>query len=189
MKTALRWVALVLSLALSLSAVVAADFQVRTPGGIFAFQINALHTPTLTLIRGHTYTFDVETSNNHPFHIESEGVENNDINSGLITFIVPTNNAVRYYECVVHGAQMRGEIITIEPLRIEILNLSVGTNLILTSTATNNWLVQPEYTTNLVSSNWYALTVQTNRLVNGRLETICGRPEGNPVLIRIKAVR
>ncbi|MEJ0089397.1 MAG: hypothetical protein WDM80_06590 [Limisphaerales bacterium] len=165
----------------------AADFTIETPGGIFAFQINGQNVPTLTLLRGHTYTFDVKTSNIHPFHIESLGVENNDINDGLMTFTVPTNNANYYYHCVIHGAQMRGEITTIAPPHIEILKLSVGTNLVLTSTATNNWNVYPEYSTNLSETNWFALTVQSNRFVNGSRETICGRPEGDSVFIRIKS--
>jgi len=176
----------ILTLSASLLDTTAADFQVRTPGGIFAFQINGQQSPTLTLVRGQTYTFDVETSNNHPFRIESAGVDNNDINSGVMTFNVPTNNEVRYYECVVHGVQMRGEIFTVAPPQIQILNFTVSTNIVLTSTATNNWNVFPEYTTNLFATNWYALTVQSNRFVNGTRETFCGKPEGESVFIRLR---
>lgn len=166
----------------------AADFTVETPGGQYQFLFNGVNAATLTLVRGQTYTFDIQTTYQHPFHIESPGVVNNDITTGLLTYTVPTNNANYAYNCGIHP-WMFGDIVTIEPPPIHILKLSVGTNLVLTSTATNNWIVQPEYTTNLISTNWYALTVQTNRLVNGRLETFCGRPDGNPVLIRIKAVR
>lgn len=190
-KTSLRRVRsalVILSLALSVRFAGAADFTVETPGGQYQFLFNGTNATTLILVRGQTYTFDVQTTYQHPFHIESPGVENNDITSGVITYTVPTNNVNYAYNCGIHP-WMFGDIITIEPPPIQILKLSVGTNLVLTSTATNNWLVLPEYTTNLVSTNWYALTVQTNRLVNGRLETFCGRPEGNPVLIRIKAVR
>ena len=182
-----RW-GLGLTFALGLSVSNAADFNVETPGGQYQFLFNGVNAGALTLVRGQTYTFDIQTTYQHPFHIESPGVENNDITTGLITYTVPTNNLNYSYSCGIHP-WMFGDIITIEPPPIQILKLSVGTNLVLTSTATNNWLVQPEYTTNLISTNWYALTVQTNRLVNGRLETFCGRPEGNPVLIRIKAVR
>jgi len=171
---------------LIVSAVKAADFTVETPGGQYQFLFNGANAATLTLVRGQTYTFDVQTTYQHPFHIESPGVENNDITSGIITYTVPTNNANYAYNCGIHP-WMFGDIITIEPPRIEILNLSIGTNLVLTSTATNGWKVYPEYATNLASTNWYALTVQTNRLVNGTLETICGRPEGNPILIRIRS--
>ncbi len=162
-----------------------ADFRVRNSG--FVYFINDVRYPTLTLLRGETYTFDVQTASIHPFHIESPGVTNNDISTGLITYSVPTNNASYYYECVVHGEQMRAGITTIEPPRVEILNLSVGTNLVLTSTATNNLNVYPEYSTGLDTTNWFALTVQSNRFVNGTRETICGRPEGDSVFIRIKS--
>lgn len=179
--------ALLAAVAVSQSALRAADFQVRNSG--FVYFINGDRYPTLTLVRGLTYTFDVQTSSFHPFHIESPGVQNNDISSGVITYTVPTNNTGYYYECVVHGEQMRAGITTVAAPPIEILNLTVGTNLVLTSTATNNWNLYPEYNTNLGigGTNWFALTVQTNRLVNGTRETICGRPEGNPVFIRIRA--
>lgn len=76
--------------------------------------------------------------------------------------------------------------ITIAPL-LRILRLSVGTNLVLTSTATNYVNVHPEYTTNLNGTNWFALTVRSNRLANGALETFCGRARGNSVSIRLRS--
>lgn len=163
----------------------AADFAVTNSG--FVFFINGVRFPTLTLVRGLTYTFDVQTSSLHPFHVESLGASNNDISSGVITVAVPTNSENFYYECVVHGEQMRGNIVAVTAPRIEILNLSVGTNLVLTSTATNSWTLLPEYKPSLTTTNWFALTVQTNRLVNGRRETICGRPPDDAVFIRLKA--
>jgi hypothetical protein len=177
---------LMLSLVLSMLRVVAADFTVETPGGQYQFLFNGVNASTLTLVRGQTYTFDIQTTYQHPFHIESPGVVNNDITSGILTYTVPTNAANYSYYCGIHP-WMFGDIITTELPQITILKLSVGTNLVLTSTATNNWIVQPEYTTNLSSTNWYALSVQTNRLVNGRLETFCGRPAGDSIVIRIKA--
>lgn len=163
----------------------AVDFTVTNAG--FVFFINGVRYPTLTLVCGLTYTFDVQTSSLHPFHIESPGASDNDISSGLITVAVPTNSGNFYYECVVHGEQMRGNIVAVTAPRIEILNLSVGTNLVLTSTATNNWSLLAEYKSSLTTTNWFALTVQTNRLVNGRRETICGRPPEDSVYIRLMA--
>src|SRR4026209_816589 len=88
-----RW-APVLGLALAVSSGVAADFTVRTPNDQFAFQINGVDSPTLTLMRGRTYTFAVSTSPGyHPFHIESPGVDANDIDDGTITYTVPNDNA------------------------------------------------------------------------------------------------
>ena len=169
----------------------AADFSVRTPGAQFAFQINGVNSPTLTLMRGKTYTFDVQTTVGfHPFHIESPGTDVNDIDTGTITYTVPTNEVNYFYNCTVHGDLMRGEIVTVappQPPTVRILSLSVTTNLVLTSTGTNNWSVNPEFNTNLASTNWFALTVQTNRFFGGTNETICGRPPGNAVFIRIRS--
>ena len=166
----------------------AADFTVETPGGQYQFLFNGTNASTLILVRGQTYTFDIQTTYQHPFHIESPGVVNNDITTGLITYTVPANNANYSYSCGIHP-WMFGDIITIAPSQIKILSLTVGTNLVLTSTATNGWNIFPEYATNLVSTNWYALVVQTNRLQNDRLETICGRLDGNAVLIRLRSTR
>ena len=172
----------------------AQDFTVTTPGAQFAFQINGVNSPTLTLVRGQTYTFAVNTTDFfHPFHIESPGVVNNDITSGTITYTVPTNAANYFYDCTVHFTQMRGQIMTVAPPTppppptIQIVSISVGTNIMLTSTGTNTWSVLPEYTTNVTSTNWFALTVQTNRFANGINETICGKPPGDEVLIRIRS--
>ena len=87
---------------------------------------------------------------------------------------------------------MRGTILTVDPPplpTIRILNISVGTNILLRSTGTNNFTVMPEYKTNLLSTNWFALTVQTNRFADGTNDTICGLPQGagDAVFIRIKS--
>jgi plastocyanin len=169
---------------------VPADFVVRTPGDQFAFQINGVDSPTLTLVRGRTYTFDVQTSAGfHPFHIESSGVDTNDIDSGTITYTVPTNAANYFYDCIVHFGQMRGEIVTIDPPQptFRILSLVVDSNIVLTSTGTNTWTLNPEFNTNLITTSWFALSVQTNRFMNGTNEIICGRPPGNAVFIRLRA--
>ena len=183
--------ATLLVLALSVAAASAADFSVRTPNAQFAFQINGVDSPTLTLVRGATYTFDVQTTVGfHPFHIESPGVDNNDIDTGTITYTVPTNEVNYFYNCAIHGDLMRGEILTVAPPPppiFRILSLSVSTNLLLTSTGTNTWSIHPEFNTNLSTTNWFALTVLSNRFSNGTNETFCGRPPGNAVFIRIRA--
>ena len=171
----------------------AADFTVTTPGDQFAFRINGQDSPTLTLVRGRTYTFDVSTTPDfHPFHIGSPGVDVNDIATGVINYTVPTTPGNYFYNCSLHGDLMRGEIETVPPPAssaptISILSLVVTTNLTLISTGTNNWSVKPEFSTNLSSTNWFALTVQTNRFLNGTNETICGRPPGSAVMIRIRS--
>jgi hypothetical protein len=168
----------------------AADFTVRTPG--FAFTINDVNAPTLTLVRGRTYTFDVDTiCGFHPFRINSPGVDASSLCFGLLTYVVPTNNANYFYDCTVHGQSLRGEILTVEgppvPL-VRIVGFDFTTNIVLRSTGTNTYAIFPEYKTNLNQTNWFALTVQTNRFLNGTNETICGRPPGSNVFIRLREV-
>ena len=168
----------------------AADFNVTTPNSQFAFRINNVDSPTLTLVRGETYTFSISTTPNfHPFRINSMGVSNNNISSGMMTYIVPTNAANYFYDCTVHGQTMRGEIVTIPPPTIRIVKLDVGANLVLKSTGTNNWTLIPQFSTNLGSTNWFALTVQSNRFLSGTNETFCGRPPDSNVFVRIRAQR
>ncbi len=169
----------------------AADFSVTSPG--FSYTINGMpNQPTLTLVRGRTYTFDVATSSNHPFRINgAAGVSNNNISLGTITFTVP-NDPVNYvYECSFH--HFSGTIITEappappEPPVVRILSLAVGSQLVIKSTGTNTWSVLPEFNTNLVSTNWFALTVNSNRFVNGTNETFCGVPPGTNVFVRVRS--
>jgi len=64
---------------------------------------------------------------------------------------------------------------------------SSGNNVVLRSTGTNGWSVNPEFSTNLTTTNWFALTVLSNRFQNGISETICGRPPGSNVFFRIRS--
>ena len=189
--SAARTVLGLLPLAILPSFVSAADFNVTTPG--FFYSINGLptHNPTLTLVRGKTYTFAVNADPSHPFEIKSKGVANNNKSSGTITFTVPDVASNYQYICSIH--LFGGTIVTVPanttppPPTINILNVSVTTNIVLTSTGTNGWGVIPEFRTNLASTNWSALSVTTNRFANGINETICGRPPADTVFIRIRS--
>jgi hypothetical protein len=169
----------------------AADFSVTSPG--FFYSVNGTGSnPSITLVRGSTYTFDVATASNHPFRINgAAGVSNNNISSGTITFTVP-DDAVNYsYQCSIHG--FGGTIITEappappEPPVVRILSLAVGSQLVIKSTGTNTWSVLPEFNTNLTTTNWFALTVNSNRFANGTNETFCGVPPGTNVFVRIRS--
>ena len=183
----------------STAGVRAADFQVTSPN---VFSINGTgNNPTITLVRGRTYTFEINVSPFfHPFFIGTavgngiapEGVSGDNGNpagTGTITFAVPANAPDCVYYCTFHG--FYGEIHMIDPPAppspptIKLVSLTVGTNLVLTSTGTNTWTVNPEFSTNLLTTNWYALTVQSNRFLNGTNETYCGKPPGENVFIRI----
>lgn len=171
------------------SAVFAADFSVTSPGFFYAINGNQPN-PTLTLVRGQTYTFAVSTDSSHPFEILSPGVQNNNISQGVITYTVPNVASNYNYICSVHffGAQ----IITVAPTPppapvIRILSLTVSSNVVLLSTGTNGWSVNPEFSTNLATTNWFALSVLSNSFQKGINETICGRPPGTNVFIRIRS--
>lgn len=167
-----------------------ADFSVTSPG--FFYAINGQQpNPTLTLVRGQTYTFAVSTLASHPFRIlaAAGAVENNNISAGTITFHVPTNAVSYTYECSIH--HFVGTIQTVAPTpppEPRILNLEVGEKLTVRSVGTGELQVRPEFATNLADPRWFALTVETNRVRNGTNDTICGRPEGTNVFIRINAV-
>jgi hypothetical protein len=170
----------------------AANFSVTTPGGAFAFTINGLQpNPTLTLVRGRTYTFDVGTSSSHPFWIKSAGVQNNITSQGTITYTVPDVASNYTYICLNHSF-MVGQILTVPPPpppppTIAIASLEVGSNIVIRSTGTNTWSVNPQYSTDLASTNWFALTVLTNVFSSGTNETICGRPPGDNFFLRIQS--
>jgi hypothetical protein len=171
------------------NAVFGADFEVTSPG--FFYTINGNQpNPTLTLVRGRTYTFDVNCSSIHPFFINSPGVQNNNISQGTITYTVPTAASDYNYFCSIHG--FGAQILTVAPApppppTIHILSLEVGSNVVLRSTGTNGWSVNPEYSTNLATTNWFALSVLSNNFINGTNETFCGRPPGTNVFLRIRS--
>ena len=184
---------------LNATAFAAADFTVTTPGDVFNFNINGTaSSPTITLVRGRLYQFSVGTSGFHPFQLMNagtplttvSGVTNNNISSGTIFFRVPTN-AVNYnYRCGVHTgtASLMGTIVTIPPPPVRIVSFNFTSNVVLRSTGTNLLTLIPEFNTNLATTNWFALTVQTNRFLSGTNETICGRPPGSNVFFRVRAV-
>jgi hypothetical protein len=175
----------------------AADFTVTTPGGQSNFQVNSVNgNPTITLQRGRTYTFAVATTaGQHPFRIgvsvfgaTAAGVTGDNTTSGTVTYAVPTNAANCVYYCGNHG--FSGSIQMVNPPTpppFSIVSVAVSSNVTLRYTATNIFTYTPEFKTNIVSTNWFALTVQTNKLLPGTNEVICGVPPGTNVLIRIRA--
>jgi hypothetical protein len=170
----------------------AADFTVASPGYYYTFNGTG-NDPTITLVRGNTYTFQVNASSIHPFYIESPGVQNNNISRGTITYTVPLVASNYIYFCSIHG--FGGQILTVAPPptlappppKVRFLSFSLGSNLVMRSTGTNTWSVIPQYSTNLAGTNWYALTVLTNTYVGGTNETICGRPPYDRAFLRIKS--
>lgn len=99
-------VSLILVIAFSLP-LGAADFEVTATAAESDYTINGQGgSPTLTLIRGRTYTFDIDTCSCHPFEIlgaPPDSITNNTIFSGTLTFAVPETAATYTYHCPLHG--------------------------------------------------------------------------------------
>ena len=88
-----------------------------TSDGSSAYVINGVNNPTLNLVRGVTYTFNVNASG-HPFWIKtaqvtgtgsdySTGVTNNGDDVGTITFAVPLDApSTLYYICQYHSGMV-----------------------------------------------------------------------------------
>jgi len=176
---------------------VGADFSVSTPNNQFSYVINGVSgDPAITLVRGKTYTFAVSSATDHPFAIGTSvggpppaGVTGSGTSSGTVTFNVPANAVDCVYYCTVHF--FFGQIHIIDappPPVVNIVGLSVGSNLTLTTTqaTTNGFAFIPEANTNLTTTNWFALTVQSNRFSNGTNEIFCGKPPGTNVFLRIR---
>jgi hypothetical protein len=202
----LRYVSWISVLLLWLQTAAGADFAVTSPGFFFSFTSNSVpisgQNPTITLVRGRTYTFALNTTPNfHPFLIATAlgsatappGVTgNNGSSSGTITYSVPTNAVDCVYYCTIHFFQ--GQIHMIDaatpllPPAVNIIGLTVGTNLTVTTaqTTTNGFSFIPQANTNLAMTNWFALTVLSNRFSNGTNEIFCGRPPGTNVFLRIR---
>jgi VCBS repeat-containing protein len=84
----------------------AIDFTVTSPGFFFQFTGVTGQNPALTLTRGRTYRFRINTSSIHPFQILDAppgSVTNNNISNGTLTFAVPAGEGVYRYFCSIHG--------------------------------------------------------------------------------------
>ncbi len=93
--------------------------------GFTAYVIDGSDNPTLNLVRGSNYTFNVQTTG-HPFWIKSvrgtgtgnaynDGVTGNGTPSGILTFLVPLNASTQlFYNCQFH-ASMTGDIRISDP--------------------------------------------------------------------------
>ncbi len=188
----------VLILFFATSSARSADFTVVN-NGLSSYTINSQSNPGLTLQRGKTYTFNINAGG-HPFWIKTvqgngalngySGAANNGIQTGTVTLVLPTNApGTLFYDCQIHPA-MTGTITIVNPPTPpapRILKLTVGTNLDVKFTGSNIFSYFPEFNTNLVATNWFALTVQTNVAGGGTNDVYCGLPAGNPVFIRVRA--
>jgi hypothetical protein len=182
------------------AALCRADYHtntITTPGGVYAFSVDGSDpvNPTIQLVAGVTNVLIIDTADYHPVVIVNStdpsdwysGADSQIVNSGLINLTTPETGfpTVLYYMCYYHG--FYGEIDINPPLSPTppantILQVQVGTNVVMTSTGTNTtWTVVPQFSSNLVSGVWAPVPNYTNTFANGtnttvfpRLDPICG---------------
>lgn len=108
------------------NALAATTFDV-TNNGFAAYVVGGVNNPTLTLTRGQTYTFALNTPG-HPFWITTvrgsgdtesnaytTGVAGNGASTGTITFVVPAAApATLFYQCSFHEP-MGGTLAIVNP--------------------------------------------------------------------------
>ncbi|HYM62966.1 MAG TPA: hypothetical protein VEZ11_18915, partial [Thermoanaerobaculia bacterium] len=81
-------------------------FSVTSPGFFYSISGLSGENPVITLQRGKTYMFQINTDSIHPFEIlgaPAGSVINNNISRGTITFNVPNTAASYQYICSIHG--------------------------------------------------------------------------------------
>jgi hypothetical protein len=203
---------LILGLALALLAgVCQAQPQTNTIGAPDplgrAYFINggAVGNPTISLTAGVTNVFVVTNDSSiHPVIITTTpppnssgqygGASPQNITSGNINLVTPATGfpTKLYYMCSIH--LFGGEIdlsapIGAAPPRNTILQIKVGTNIVMTSTGTNTtWTLVPQYSTNLASQLWTPVPTYNNSFSNGTNTTVFDRLDpiaGPNVYLRI----
>jgi hypothetical protein len=196
-----KLIALVTGLHLMGAALAHADYHtnvITTPTEEYAFSVDgsAPTNPTIELVAGVTNILDIQTADIHPVVIAntpdgSDGYSDarpQIVNSEPITVLTPTTGFpdTLYYICYYHG--FYGEIHfsmpagTPNPPPNTILEIHVGTNVVMTSTGTSTtWLLVPEFSSNLFHGAWADVPGYTNFFANGtnttifpRLDPICG---------------
>ena len=121
---------LMLVLAVTLAATQAAAQDTFTVTGVCcsAYDIDGQPDPTLTVVRGQTYSFNLVDCASHPFNVQSTAglggtrytnVSNNGGTTGTVTLTVPVNEPADalYYHCGVHTL-MGGTINVVDPTAV-----------------------------------------------------------------------
>jgi len=165
---------------------------ITTPNDILAYRVDGgtNDNPTILLQAGVTNILDIQTYPDHPVIIISpdtfgfySGASPQNVTNLPISVVTPSSGFPTnlYYVCSVHG--FFGEIhFSVPPPPNTILQIRVGTNIVMTSTGTNtSWRLIPEFSSNLVGGAWAPVHSYTNDFANGtnttvfsRLDPICG---------------
>jgi hypothetical protein len=103
--------------------------------GSGAYEINSEENPQIVVVRGETYTFNINAVG-HPFNIQStsgvggtlynDGVTNNGTDDGVITWVVQSTAPNQlFYACGFHSS-MQGTILVVNPKSVNVTRSSLG---------------------------------------------------------------
>lgn len=181
------------------NTITSANFQYFVNGG-------GTPNPTLSLTAGVTNVFVINTEFFHPVVISTtppgglyslysgQSPQSTTINNGVITLTTPATGfpTTLYYVCSIHlfgGAIDLSSAIGPNPPPNTILQIQVGTNIVMTSTGTNTtWTLVPQYSSNLANPLWTPVPSYSNSFSNGTNTTVFDRLDsiaGPNVYLRI----
>jgi hypothetical protein len=167
---------------------------ITTPNDMWAYRVDGgtNDNPTILLEAGVTNILDMQAYPDHPVIIMTDNFEVYNGASPQSVYNQPVGLATPsagfptklLYMCVVHGfyGEIHFSLTPPFPTPNTILQVQVGTNVIMTSTGTNTtWTLVPEFSSNLVSGLWAPVPSYTNTFASGtnttvfdRLDPICG---------------
>lgn len=197
----MKYQILLLTLLLASGQLCLADYHtntITTPNDSFAFSVDGSDpvNPTIELQAGVTNILNIQTYSDHPVVITSTldtsdwfaGADPQGYNFLPITLVTPADGfpETLYYMCYYHGfygtIHFTAATGSLPPPPNTILEIHVGTNVVMTSTGTNTtWQLIPQYSSNLCSGVWAPVPNFTNYYSDGtnttifpRLDPICG---------------
>ena len=188
--------AMAIVLAVVLTGEAATNTFTVVNSGASAYAINGNNNPTLSLVRGFTYSFQINAPG-HPFWIKTvqgngtgdaytNGVSGNQTQIGTLVFAVPTNApSPLFYNCELHQL-MTGQILIENPPSVRITRFAITTNLVFTSTGTSSLNVRVNTTSNLITGTWSPASVLTNSYADGTNTTTISLPLESVVFFQVR---
>ena len=171
--------------------------------GLSDYIINEAPDPTLTLVRGFTYTFSINAFN-HPFYIKSSisdtsfgsageytsGVTGNGTQIGDVVFTVPNDAPdTLFYQCGNHPATMRGTLLIVDEPSVTITEFSVGlSSAEIRSTGYDSDLLNLniQTKTDLTSNGWDNAAILSNTYANGTNTTTVGLTTNDSAFFQVQ---
>lgn len=189
-------VVLCILVASQLPAATATNAFTVVNSGASAYVINGVSNPDLSLVRGFTYSFNVNAIG-HPFWIKTiqgtgtgnafnEGVTGNGTSVGVVQFSVPTNApSLLFYNCQFHSP-MRGRLNIESPPVVRVTGIATDAEVVLISTGTDSLNLYVDTSSNLVEGAWEPSPIRTNVFSEGTNTTSIDLPAEPTVFFRVR---